>query len=187
MRGGRAGFTLLELLVTLSIVGVLVTIMVSNIDARRFQLDAAAKEVRASITTARGRALLQQHDMVLTFDVDGDRLYVLDDADNSGATNGAEERRMAQLPDGVKFDRGGAAAIQGESGALSLTKVSESLPALTFHRNGAASEEAILYITSVRAAGGDGFPQDTRALMVERATGRVRCLSYRTGAWVEGC
>ena len=81
----------------------------------------------------------------------------------------------------------GAPAIGGMTDAISFTKMSEGLPALKFHRNGAASEEGILYLTSTRAAASDDIPQDTRALMVERATGRIRCFSYRTLAWVEGC
>jgi len=183
----RAGFTLLELLVVMSVVAILMSIMVSTIDTRRFQLDSATKAVRSALVASRGGALLRQHDVVLTFDVSGDRLYVLDDANNNGSLDSGEQRRMVQLPDEVKFDRGGADAIGGATDAISLTKESDELPALWFHRSGAASEEGTLYLTSARAAGGNLYPQDTRALRVERGTGRVRCLSYRTGTWVEGC
>jgi prepilin-type N-terminal cleavage/methylation domain-containing protein len=183
----RAGFTLLELIVILALVGIIVTIAVPRIDVARFQLDAAVQEVLSKVAVSRGQALLRQHDIVLTFDEPGDRFYVLYDADNSGSTTSGELRAMVQLPDRVKFGRGGAPAISGMTDAVPFTKVSESLPALRFHRNGSASEEGIVYLTSGRAAGSTGFPQDTRALKVERATGSVRCLSYRTLAWVEGC
>ena len=63
----------------------------------------------------------------------------------------------------------------------------QALPALTFHRNGAASEEGVIYLTSLRGAAGDDNSQDTRALQIERATGCVRCFTYRTLAWQEGC
>ena len=92
-----------------------------------------------------------------------------------------------QLPERVAFDRGGATPILGLTEAISFTKRVEKLPALTFHRNGAASEEGVIYLTSVRAAGGDSNSQDTRALRIERATGRVRCFTYRTSVWQEGC
>ena len=183
----EAGFTLLELLVILGLIGIIVSITVSKVDIERFKLDAAGHEVTSKVAVSRGQAILRQHDIVLTFDESGDRFYVLYDADNNGSTTSGELRSMVQLPERVKFDRGGAPAINGMTHAISFTKVSESLPALRFHRNGSASEEGVIYLTSVRAAGNSGFPQDTRALKVERATGSVRCLSYRTLAWVEGC
>ena len=183
----RGGFTLIELLVILAVVSILMTITISTIDTRRFQLDSAVKEVRAVVTTSRGRALLQQHDIVVTFNVADHLLFVLDDANNNRSADSGERKRTVPLGDDVRFDRGGADAIQGVNDAVSFTKKSETLPALTFHRNGAASEEGIIYVTSARAAGRDEFPQDTRALLVERATGRIRCLSYRTRQWVEGC
>ena len=77
--------------------------------------------------------------------------------------------------------------MNGVTDAISFTKVSETLPALLFHRNGAGSEEGTIYLTSVRAVGVTGFPQDARALKIERSTGNVRCYSYRTLTWLEGC
>ncbi len=183
----RVGFTLVELLIVLSVAGILMTIVIPRIDIARFQLDAAIQEVASAVASARGQAILRQHDYVLMFDEDEDKFFVLYDANNNRQTDTGEELRTIQLPERVKFDRGGATAINGMTNAISFTKVVEQLPALTFHRNGAASEEGVLYLTSVRAAGGINSPQDTRALKVERATGRVRCFTYRTLAWQEGC
>jgi hypothetical protein len=123
---------------------------------------------------------------VLTFDEPRDRFYVLYDDNNNGAADSGEQRRTVQLSTGVKFGRGGAPAIGDFNNAISFTRVSDGLPALKFHRNGSASEEGLVYLTSARAVLSD-YPQDTRALMVVRSTGRVRCFSYRTLAWVEGC
>ena len=183
----RAGFSLIELLVVLSITGVLLTIVVPRIDVSRFQLDAAIQEVTSTVAAARGQSVLRQHDFVLTFDEPEDRLYVLYDANNNGETDEGEQRRTVQLSESVKFARGGAPAISGMTDAISFTKVSEELPALTFHRNGSGSEEGILYLTSARAIGTSTYPQDARALRVVRSTGRVRCYSYRTLSWLEGC
>ena len=158
-----------------------------RIDVERFQLDAAIQEVASVVASTRGQAILRQHDYVLMFDEDEDKLFVLFDVNNNGLRNTGEELRTIQLSERVRFDRGGAAPINGMTDAISFTKVAEQLLALTFHRNGAASEEGILYLTSARSAGGTNNPQDTRALRIERATGRVRCFTYRTLAWREGC
>ncbi len=181
----KVGFTLIELLTVLAVAGILMLIVAPRIDVARFQLDAAMREVGSAVAVARGRAILHQHDYVLMFDEDG--FVLLGDANNNGKTDAGEERRTVQLPERVRFDRGGATPILGLSEAISFTKRAEQLPALTFHRNGAASEEGVIYLTSVRAAGADNNSQDTRALQIERATGRVRCFTYRTLAWQEGC
>ena len=186
-RGPREGFTIVEILTVMMVAGILMGIMLPSIDTARFQLDAGAQEIASAIAGFRGKALLRQHDVVLTFDAAEDRFFVLNDTDNDGASDTGEDRRVVELPTGVTFGRGGAPTIWGLVNAIAFTKVSEGLPALTFHRNGAASEEGVLYLTSVRGAGGTEFAQDSRALLVERATGRVRCMSYRTEQWIEGC
>ena len=181
----KVGFTLIELLTVLAVAGILMLIVAPRIDVARFQLDAAMREVGSAVALSRGRAILRQHDYVLMFYEDG--FVLLEDANNNGKTDAGEERRTVQLPERVRFDRGGATPILGLTEAISFRKRAEQLPALTFHRNGAASEEGVIYLTSVRAAGGDSNSQDTRALQIERATGRVRCFTYRTLAWQEGC
>ncbi len=181
----QVGFTLIEVLIVLAVAGILMLIVVPRIDVPRFQLDAAMREVGSAVASARGRAILRQHDYVLIFHDDG--FVLLDDANNNGKTDAGEERRTVQLPEGVTFDRGGATPILGLVEAISFKKRAEQLPALTFHRNGAASEEGVIYLTSFRAASAGNNSQDTRALQVERATGRVRCFTYRTLAWQEGC
>ncbi len=181
----QVGFTIIELLTVLAVIGILALIAVPRIDVARFQLDSAMREIGSAVAVARGRAILRQHDYVLMFYEGG--FVLLDDRNNNGKTDPGEERRSVELPDRVRFERGGATPLLGLTEAVSFTKRAEELPALTFHRNGAASEEGVIYLTSVRGAGADGNAQDTRALQIERATGRVRCFTYRTLAWQEGC
>jgi len=183
----RAGFSLVELLMIMLVMGILMTIMVPRIDLGRSLMNSGVMEVQSAVAVSRGKAIVQQHDLVITFDVPGRRLYVLHDANNNGLKDTEEQRVTVQLGDRVTFGRGGAEALNGVSEAISFTKRSEDLPALKFHRNGAASEEGIVYLTSVREADIGGFPQDSRALVIERSTGRVHCYSYHTLTWSEGC
>ncbi len=183
----HAGFSLVELLAVMVLMGALMAIAVPRINLGRSQVDSGILQAQLAVAVSRGKAILRQHDLVITFDQVGKRFYVLYDANNNGTTDTGEQRVTVQLSDGVTFGRGGAAALNGVSEAISFTKRSEDLPALKFHRNGAASEEGILYLTSLRAAGGEGYPQEARALVIERSTGRVHCYSYRTLAWKEGC
>ena len=187
VHGPRAGFNIVELIIVMSVMGILLTIVIPSIDVARFQLDVAVQEVASAVAAARGQSILRQHDFVLMFDEDEDQFFVLNDLNNNRTTDIGEDRRMVQLSEGVKFDRGGATPILGLNGPISFTKLADQLPALTFHRNGSASEEGVIYLTSVRAARAGNDAQDTRALQIERATGRVRCFSFRTSAWQEGC
>jgi prepilin-type N-terminal cleavage/methylation domain-containing protein len=181
----RVGFTLVEVLTVLAVAGILMLIVVPRIDVERFQLDSALREVGSAVAAARGRAILRQYDHVLIFTEDG--FVVLNDENNNGSWDAGEERRTVQLSERVRFGRGGADPILGLGEAITFTKRVGQFPVLTFHRNGAASEEGVIYLTSVRAAGGSSNAQDARALQIERATGRVRCFTYRTIAWQEGC
>ena len=187
VHGPRAGFHIVELVVVMTVMGILLTIVIPSIDVARFQLDASVQVVASAVAAARGQSILRQHDFVLIFDEDEDRFFVLKDVNNNRTSDAGEDRRMVQLSDGVKFDRGGATPLLGLNGPISFTKLVDQLPALTFHRNGAASEEGVIYLTSVRAARAGNNAQDTRALRIERATGRVRCFTFRTSAWQEGC
>lgn len=172
-------------MIVMSVAGILALIAMPKFDVARFQMDSAMRELGSAISAARGRAILRQHDHVLTF---GENLFfVLEDTNNNGMADPEEERRTVELPDRITFDRGGADKIFDVDGPVSFTKVVDNLPALTLRRNGAASEEGVIYLTTLRAVGTTTFAQDTRALQIERGTGRVRCFTYRTSVWAEGC
>ena len=65
-------------------------------------------------------------------------------------------------------------------------EVAGSGPRLVFHRNGSASESGMAYVRPV--VGSMSLDaESSRAVSIERATGQVRCFSYRTGAWVTSC
>ena len=86
------------------------------------------------------------------------------------------------------FRGGGTTARPLGGTAVSIVAEQAGLQALTFRRNGSAGEESILYLTSERARLTSGsFVEDTRAVEIERATGRVRCYSYASGAWLQTC
>jgi prepilin-type N-terminal cleavage/methylation domain-containing protein len=181
------GFTLVEVLLVVALMGIMMSITMPRIDIARFRVDAGVRGVASTISRYRGQAIVRQYDFVLTFDVQGDRIHVLHDVNNNGTADQDEERVTVLLTEAVAFGLGGATALNGASEAISFTKRSESLPALTFRRSGAASEEGTVYITAAKAARLGGWPELTRALVIERSTGSVHCSSYRTLVWVEGC
>jgi len=183
----RAGFTLVELLLVLFLIGIMANIVIPILRPEGFQMNSALVEVGSTMAAQQRNAVLRQHDVILAFDTAQRRIRVHEDLDNDGDVDSGERTSIMQLQEGVMFGRGGSPARAISGSDLSLTQAQDGIPSLTFHSNGSASERAIIYLTSERASIEDNFPEDGRALEIERATGRVRCFSYDPGHWRERC
>jgi prepilin-type N-terminal cleavage/methylation domain-containing protein len=184
---GRKGFTIVELIVVLTVVGVLASIAAPRIALGRLRTDSAVHEVMASLGAAQRLAVLRQHDVVVFFDLDGRGLRIHRDGDNDGVVDPGEDVRFLQLPETVGFGLGGAPGLSGDSGATTVTFSDDGAGSrLVFHRNGSGSEAGRIYLRPVEGPQ-SGDASSTRALTVERSTGEVRCLSYRTGSWEASC
>ena len=183
----KAGFTLVEITVVVFLVLVLTGIAAPRVDVTRFRIDSAIQSAVSVLMSSRGEAILRQHDVLVLFNADSLKLRVISDTNNNGAIDIGEAERQVVLEDAVTFGLGSADELFSYSDAISLGKKIDGTPALVFKRNGSASEEVVIYLTSMRGAGGTSFPGDTRALFIERATGRVVCYSFRTLAWIESC
>jgi prepilin-type N-terminal cleavage/methylation domain-containing protein len=186
-RDYRAGFSLVEMVMVMVLIGLMAGIVIPLIRPEKFRLDTAVVEVGSTITAQQRNAILRQHDVVLAMDTTQKRVRVHYDTNNSGTIDPSEQWSVIELGEGVAFGRGGAPARPLSALSISLVSEQDGMPALTFRRNGSASEEAIVYLTSARAAGTVSFAEEARAVEIERATGRVSCFSYATGAWVQTC
>lgn len=180
-----AGFTLVEILAILAILAVLTGLALPRIGAGRARVDGATFELSARLMEAQRRAVLRQHDLRVLFDVDGGGIFVHEDLDNDGTRDGGESWSRTDLPEGAVFGMAGAPRV-GIDAAGPVTfeiDAAENRPALTFHRNGSASEQGVVYLASA----GENRVTEVRAIEVHRSTGRAICWSYRTGSWTEGC
>lgn len=187
-RSTASGFSLVELVMVMLLMGILMGIAVPLLRPEKFQLDAGVVLLASTLNAQQRNAVLRQHNIVLAMDTVAGTIRVHYDEDNDGTMDSGEQLTLVQLEDGVVFGRGGTPARPLGGAALSMVEEQASLQALTFRRNGSASEESILYLTSERARLTSGaFTEDTRAVEIERATGRVRCYSYASGAWVQTC
>ena len=171
----REGTSLLELMMVMLLIGIMAGIAAPLLRPEKFRLDGAV-------------VVLRQHNIVLVVDSAASRLRVHYDLDNDGMIDSGELTNIVELGEGVVFGRGSTPARPLSSSTLSLAGAQDGMPALTFRRNGSASEEAIIYLTSGRArVSGGSFLEDSRAVEIERATGRVRCYSYSSGSWIQTC
>lgn len=187
MTGNRDGVSLFELLMVMLLISIMAGIVIPLIQPQKFQMDAAVVVVASTFTAQQRNSILRQHNVVIAVDSADGQLRVHRDADNDGVIDAGENFAVVELEDGVVFGRG-AATARALGGAMNtFLDTQDGMPALTFRRNGSSSAESILYITSNRASVSGAFEIDTRAVEIERATGRVRCYSYQSSSWIQTC
>jgi prepilin-type N-terminal cleavage/methylation domain-containing protein len=180
-----AGFTVVELLVVLTLAGLLMSIAAPLFQPGRWRADSAVQEVMVGLNAAQRLAVLRQHDVVVTFLVGERRLQLHRDSDNDGTVDGGEDVRVIELPETVGFSRGPAPPISGMGDDVSFAAGTAG-PVLIFHRNGSASESGMAYLRPLEGSLATSAAA-VRAVSVERATGQVRCYSYRAGTWQSVC
>jgi hypothetical protein len=112
------------------------------------------------------------------------RLRVHVDANNDGLIQSTETWKVMDLQEGVILGLSGAPEMSKGKAPVTFKKKQGALQAITFHRNGSASERGFLYLTG---RGGGGLERNDRAIEVIRSTAKVKCWSYQTGTWMETC
>ncbi len=182
----QSGFTVLELLIVLIIIGIVSSIVAPRIDVGRHQVESAMRGAGVTLLTAQRHAVTAQHDVIVQFDLAGQALRVHEDRDNDGNVDAGERVRAIPLGEHVVFGRGAAPAGAIGAGPVTFTKMVGGLPAVVFRRNGSASQFGGFYLTSQRAANGSAHVEDARYVTIEPSTGRLSWFRYGPPLWRGG-
>jgi Tfp pilus assembly protein FimT len=177
---------MVEMLIVVTLIGLIAGIALPNIDYTRYRVDSAMRGVGTAMIGAQRYAVTRQHDVIVTFDEPNNVLRVHDDRNNDQVADAGERLRAVSLGEQIVLGRASATAHAVGSGPITFTKRVNGLPSLTFHRNGASSEYGGFYITSRRAVNSPESATDARLVLVERSTGRVTWYRYTGSSWVEG-
>ena len=187
-KSNRSAVTLIELLMVVTILGVVVGIGVWKIDVARYQINGDQQVVGTALIAAQREAIAKQHNMIVVFDDANSAMRIVSDSNNNGQADANENVRTITLGDRVRYGLGTATAMSWGSSAISFTTLEggSGLPCVIFYRNGSASESRGVYLSSTRAQSDPAFVRDIRAIHVERATGRAEWWHYDGSTWVRG-
>jgi prepilin-type N-terminal cleavage/methylation domain-containing protein len=182
-RQAEKGFSLFELLVVMVIISILAAITLPRVNLHQFRVDAGVRVIQSALQQGARFAVQRQHDVYVSFDIPGKRIVVVDDVNNSGTADGGERVQWHPLEDGVRFAAPPSSIGGNPVAAVSGTnlKTINGLPTIIYRRDGAASTDLQVYITSTRPDAGD-----FKALTVTRSTGHVDYYRYNAGSWVRG-
>ena len=181
-----AGFTFIELVIALVLMGLLAIIAIPRINVTNYRIESAMRGVGTGIMGAQRYAVTRQHDVIVLIDVGNQTIRVHDDANNNQVQDSGERVRAIPLGDNIVIGQGNAPAYSLGPGPVTFMKQVTGIPAVTFHRNGSASELGGFYLTSQRALNTGAHPEDTRFVRIERATGRVEWYRYQPPSWNRG-
>lgn len=176
----RWAFTVIELMIVLAIIGIIAAFAYPKVNFTQFRVDAAARTVRVSLQNAERLAVTRQYDVVVSFDTTNRRIRILEDNNNNARVDAGEHVIFTQLEDSVHFAIPPAGVSGSASSAVngSSIRTVDNMPTLIFHRDGAASSDADIYITSKRA-----INDDFRCVRVIQSTGRTLWWRYLNGTW----
>jgi Tfp pilus assembly protein FimT len=166
------GFTAVEISVTLATIGVVVALGVQRVDSSAWRLDAAAQEVVQRVRAARSLAVLRQHNVVVTFDIDSRAMIVHEDANSDGVVDEGERVRRETLDGKAEFMRAAAPFADFTGGPVTFDDNS-----VTFMRNGSASQEGAVYVGRPNVA-------KARVVIISRATGYSEMQRYNGSTWI---
>jgi prepilin-type N-terminal cleavage/methylation domain-containing protein len=183
VRHPKAGFTLVELVYVAIIIGVLAVLIAPRLNVSRLRMNSAVQEVATELMAAQRNAVLRGHDVVVAIDEGASWFRIHLDANNDGMIQNGEDTRVSQLGDGVTFGRAGAPPLTPSTQMVTFQQTQGSLKALTFHRNGSASEAGVIYLTHELV----NDPYDDRAVEIVRSTAKVKCWNHTNGTWREAC
>lgn len=180
----RSGFTLLELLIVMSIGAIVVMIAIPNVNYAGLRVDSAGRQLDMALLGAQRLAVLRQYSVVVAFDTAGGLVRIHEDRNSNGLLDAGEITNFVKLEEGVTFARGSVPPLPGIGApTVSFVKKQGTMPAVTFTREGAAGEAGGFYITSTRAAQSAAFNKESKAFEISRGTGRTLMYSYDGSGW----
>ena len=178
------GFTLIEMLVVVSMIAIMAAIAMPRVRLEREQVDAASRTIAFALMTARSESVLRGHNVLVQFDTTNAMVRTVWDANNNLKADVGEKTRPFPLSERVVFGRGsGVPAIGGAAAQVPAMLTASGYPTLILTRSGSVDRGVTLYVTARKARTGVDRNTDTRALQIDRATARATVFVFNNAGW----
>lgn len=176
----RSGFSMIELLTTLILMGVVAMMAVPRMDLSHMKSDAALRQVTTLFVQAQRTALTKQYNVIISIDVPNNRLRLVEDRNNSGVIDAGDRSTWMALEPGTQFAPT-PTPIDGMGGTVTFTRprTVDGFPSVIFRRNGAASSDGVVFFTARIAD-----PGSLRSVVITQSTGRADPFKYTGSTWV---
>ena len=176
----RRGFSMIEMLTTLIIMGIVAAMAVPKMDLAHMKSDAALRQVTTFLVQAQRTALTKQYNVIVSVDVASNRLRLIEDRNNSSTFDTGDRAMWMALEPGTKFIAS-PMPLDGMSGTVALVrpKTVDGYPSIIFKRNGAASSDGAVFFTGKVTDVGS-----IRAVAITQSTGRADPYKYTGSSWV---
>lgn len=170
------GFSLMELMVTLSILAFLTMLAAPSIRVDGAEADATAQRVRSAMQHAQRIALIQQHNVIVSFDTIKERIRIVEDKNGDTFVSNGERIMWRPLEAGNSFEKPVRRINNGITsvpiwGNTIYTR--NQMPSVVFRRDGSLSSDIEIYTRTFRNG-----KESRRAITVNWTTGRVDWYKY---------
>lgn len=177
MTPGRRGFTLIEILLVIALIGLFAGWAVTRVNLSGYRIDAAARMVQNTIIGAQQTAITRATDVTVRFDRQNQRIEL------RFLLNGSERVVTRPLPENAAFlmpslGIDGSAADFVAGAGVTVTGNTYTRDVL-FAANGTVPKGDFVIYLGTNA----DRPNDQRALAVKGATARVTFWTHNGGAW----